>query len=52
MLGARLASIHNLHYYQQLMQNIRTALDENRFDAFAEQFYMEQAMGVDALDEA
>ena len=52
MLGARLASIHNLHYYQQLMQDIRIALDENRFDAFVEQFYAEQAMGVDALDEA
>lgn len=51
-LGARLNTIHNLHYYQQLMQSIRLALDEDRFEAFAEQFYAEQAMGVDALDVA
>ena len=51
-LGARLNTIHNLHYYQQLMQDIRKALDEDRFDAFVEQFYAEQAMGVDALDVA
>lgn len=52
MLGARLASIHNLHYYQQLMQSIRSALDEERFEEFIQQFYAEQAMGVDALDVA
>lgn len=50
-LGARLNSIHNLHYYQQLMQDIRQALEENRYDAFVEQFYREQAMGVDALED-
>jgi queuine tRNA-ribosyltransferase len=48
-LGARLNSIHNLHYYQQLMGEIRQALEENRFETFVEQFYQEQALGVDAL---
>lgn len=51
-LGARLTTIHNLHYYQYLMQQIRQALDENRFDAFVEEFYTQQAMGIDALADA
>ena len=38
MLGARLCSLHNLHYYQNLMQRIRDALDENCFADFAESF--------------
>ncbi|MGI9311554.1 MAG: tRNA-guanine transglycosylase, partial [bacterium] len=38
MLGARLCSLHNIHYYQRLMQRIRRALAENRFDAFARCF--------------
>lgn len=49
-LGARLNSIHNLHYYQQLMGDIRQAIEENRYEAFVEQFYREQALGVDALE--
>lgn len=38
MLGPRLNTVHNLHYYQQLMQQIRTALDNGNFDRFAEAF--------------
>lgn len=49
-LGARLNSIHNLYYYQQLMADIRKAIEENRYEAFADQFYQEQAMGIDALE--
>jgi queuine tRNA-ribosyltransferase len=29
ILGPRLATIHNLHYYQQLMESIRTAIRDN-----------------------
>ncbi|MEN1729006.1 MAG: tRNA guanosine(34) transglycosylase Tgt [Pseudomonadota bacterium] len=32
ILGHRLATIHNLHYYQTLMRQIREAIEENRFD--------------------
>ncbi len=39
ILGARLNTIHNLHYYQELMQGIRAAIAEQRFDAFVEEFY-------------
>ena len=34
ILGARLNTIHNLHYYQELMGGIRAAIAENRFEAF------------------
>ena len=34
MLGMRLCVIHNLYYYNHLMQEIRDALDEGRFNAY------------------
>ena len=43
MLGAQLNTIHNLHYYQHLMQGLRQALEQGRFTAFAEEFYQNQA---------
>ena len=46
MLGPMLASIHNLHYYLNLMQEIRDALDANRFGAFVQQFHTDRARGV------
>jgi queuine tRNA-ribosyltransferase len=39
MLGARLASIHNLYYYQQLMRELRDAIAEQRLDAYVADFY-------------
>jgi queuine tRNA-ribosyltransferase len=39
MLGPRLNTIHNLHYYQTLMKGIREAIAEGRFDDFANEFY-------------
>jgi queuine tRNA-ribosyltransferase len=47
MLGPMLTSIHNLHYYLNLMREVREALDEGRFVAFAERFRAERAAGVD-----
>ena len=44
ILGARLNTIHNLYYYQELMRDIRMAIEENRFDAFVAEFY--EAYGV------
>ncbi len=43
ILGARLATIHNLHYYQQLMGEIRQAISANRFDAYIADFYARRA---------
>ena len=46
MLGPMLASIHNLHYYLNLMREVREALDAGRFGAFVTQFKTERARGV------
>ena len=35
MLASTLATIHNLHFYQELMSGIRTAIRQDRLDAFA-----------------
>jgi len=34
MLGMRLAVMHNLYFYNDLMEKIRTAIEEGRFEAF------------------
>ena len=39
MLGPMLATIHNLHYYQDLMRGIRAAIEAGRFEAFRAEFY-------------
>ena len=46
MLGPMLASIHNLHYYLNLMQEVRDALDAGRFGEFAVQFKADRQRGV------
>jgi len=46
ILGARLNTLHNLHYYQWLMQQMRDAIEAGRFDAFVTQFREERARGV------
>jgi queuine tRNA-ribosyltransferase len=47
MLGPMLASIHNLHFYVNLMQEVRQALEEGRFDVWRAQFKADRARGVD-----
>jgi len=46
MLGPMLSSIHNLHYYLNLMQEVRDALDAGRFGAFSAQFRADRQRGV------
>ena len=46
MLGPMLTTIHNLHYYLALMQEVRDALEAGRFDAFRRQFAQDRARGV------
>lgn len=43
MLGMRLAVIHNLHFYNNLMKHIRFAIEEGRYDEFYNKY-------VDKLD--
>lgn len=38
MLGATLASIHNLHFILRLVENIRQAMLDDRFTAYKEEF--------------
>ena len=39
MLASQLATIHNLHYYQELMAGLRGAIAEGRLEAFVAEFY-------------
>jgi queuine tRNA-ribosyltransferase len=38
ILGARLNTIHNLHYYLELMRGLREAVETGRLEAFRERF--------------
>lgn len=46
MLGPMLATIHNLHYYLNLMREVREALEAGSFGAFRLRFHAERARGV------
>jgi queuine tRNA-ribosyltransferase len=46
MLGPMLASIHNLHYYLNLMRELREALDQGCFASFAQRFRAERGAGI------
>ena len=45
ILGARLATIHNLHYYHRLMAEMRAAIEARRFAEFTAAFHATQALG-------
>ena len=45
ILGAHLNTIHNLYFYQRLMREIRTAIEAQRFEAYAAEFYASKASG-------
>ncbi len=50
MLGAQLATIHNLRYYQRLMLGIRQAIEEDNFDSFVNEFYSKRGQEVPELN--
>jgi queuine tRNA-ribosyltransferase len=43
ILGSRLNTIHNLHYYQVLMAGMRTAIEAGNFEAFKLEFAAKRA---------
>ncbi|WP_417657706.1 tRNA guanosine(34) transglycosylase Tgt [Pseudidiomarina aestuarii] len=49
MLGGRLNTIHNLHYYQKVMRDLREAIAEDRLEAHVAEFYAKREMEVPAL---
>ena len=51
ILGARLATTHNLHYYQALMRGLRQAIEAKRLDDFVEKFYCMRRENNAAPDE-
>ncbi len=46
ILGARLNTLHNLHYYQTLMAEMRSAIEAGGFAAFVMRFKEARARGV------
>ena len=46
-LGMRLAVLHNLYFYNELMQKIRDALDEGRYEDFYRKYRFKLAERVD-----
>ena len=48
ILGARLNTIHNLHYYQELMANLRQAVEQDRLEPFRKEFYAARNLPVPA----
>lgn len=46
MLGPRLMTIHNLYYYQQLMREIRAAIEAGDYAGFQARFAADRARGI------
>jgi len=46
MLAPMLATIHNLHYYLNLMREMRDALDAGSFAGFVQQFKQDRLRGI------
>ncbi len=49
ILGSRLNTIHNLHFYQALMRSIRTAIETGRFAAWRADFRARQEASDDPV---
>ena len=49
ILGARLNTIHNLQYYQDVMHDMRLALENNAFEQFVKEFYAKKGLTVPKL---
>lgn len=51
ILGARLNTIHNLRYYQRLMEGLRNAISQGKLDDFVTEFYGKIGKPVPPLEE-
>ena len=51
ILGARLNTIHNLRFYQRVMEGLRAAIDENKLDEFVADFYARRELPVPSLSD-
>ncbi|MEN9559050.1 MAG: hypothetical protein RLZZ502_261 [Pseudomonadota bacterium] len=50
MLGGMLNTIHNLHYYLDLMHDMRQAIEKSEFSAFTRQFLIDRSQLKEAKD--
>lgn len=46
ILGSRLNTIHNLHYYQYVMAGLRDAIEKGELDEFVAEFYAKRSQAV------
>jgi queuine tRNA-ribosyltransferase len=46
MLGPMLTTIHNLHYYLNLMKEVRAALEADNFSGFQTKFKQGRVRGI------
>ncbi|BDW11974.1 queuine tRNA-ribosyltransferase [Polynucleobacter sp. SHI8] len=46
ILGAQLNTIHNIHYYLNLMSEIRLSLENHQFREFTQQFQNDRQIGI------
>lgn len=44
MLSAQLNTIHNLHHYQKVMKELRSAIENRRLTAYVDDFYRQRNM--------
>jgi queuine tRNA-ribosyltransferase len=49
ILGARLNTIHNLRYYQRVMEGLRNAISEGKLEEFVSDFYARRGQDVPEL---
>ena len=49
ILGSQLNTLHNLHFYQKVMQGLRSAIEQNKLDEFVEEFYALRGLPVPVL---
>ena len=49
ILGSQLNTLHNLHFYQKVMQGLRDAIEQGKLDAFVEEFYALRGLPVPVM---
>lgn len=49
ILGSQLNTLHNLHFYQRVMKDLRHAIENNKLDEYVEQFYALRNLPVPPL---
>ena len=49
ILGSQLNTMHNLHFYQRVMQGLRDAIENDKLDEFVEEFYALRGLPVPPL---